>query len=113
HNRFLHYCLQSDFVRRQIDAVAVSSWQQTISLKHLRALRIPVPAPSVIESIAHILGTLDDKIALNRRLNRTLAELACALFKSWFVEFDPVTAKAAARPPIGMSAATARLFPNS
>ena len=45
-------------------------------------------------SIAHILGTLDDKIELNRRMNQTLEEMARALFKSWFVDFDPVRAKA-------------------
>ncbi len=46
-------------------------------------------------AIAHILGTLDDKIELNRRMNETLEEMARALFKSWFVDFDPVRAKAA------------------
>ena len=46
-------------------------------------------------AIAHILGTLDDKIELNRRMNQTLEEMARALFKSWFVDFDPVRAKAA------------------
>ena len=44
-------------------------------------------------AIAHILGTLDDKIELNRRMNETLEEMARALFKSWFVDFDPVRAK--------------------
>ena len=44
-------------------------------------------------TIAHILGTLDDKIELNRRMNETLEEMARALFKSWFVDFDPVRAK--------------------
>ena len=46
-------------------------------------------------TIAHILGTLDDKIELNRQMNQTLEEMARALFKSWFVDFDPVRAKAA------------------
>ena len=57
--------------------------------------RIPVPLPPLPEqrAIAHILGTLDDKIELNRRMNETLEEMARALFKSWFVDFDPVRAK--------------------
>ena len=57
--------------------------------------RIPVPLPPLPEqrAIAHILGTLDDKIELNRRMNETLEDMARALFKSWFVDFDPVRAK--------------------
>jgi type I restriction enzyme S subunit len=62
-------------------------------------------------AIAHILGTLDDKIELNRRMNETLEAMARALFKSWFVDFDPVRAKAAGRQPSGMDAETAKLFP--
>ena len=53
-----------------------------------------MPSRPEQRSIAHILGTLDDKIELNRRMNRTLEEMARALFKSWFVDFDPVRAKA-------------------
>ena len=56
---------------------------------------IPLPPLSEQRTIAHILGTLDDKIELNRRMNQTLEEMARALFKSWFVDFDPVRAKAA------------------
>ncbi len=56
--------------------------------------RVPVPPLSEQRAVAHILGTLDDKIELNRRMNQTLAEMARALFKSWFVDFDPVRAKA-------------------
>ncbi len=62
-------------------------------------------------AIARILGALDDKIELNRRMNRTLEAMAQALFKSWFVDFDPVTAKAEGRTPFGMNAETAALFP--
>ena len=56
---------------------------------------VPILVPSLPEqrSIAHVLGTLDDKIELNRRMNETLEALARALFKSWFVDFDPVRAK--------------------
>jgi type I restriction enzyme S subunit len=56
---------------------------------------------------------LDDKIELNRRMNETLEAMARALFKSWFVDFDPVCAKAAGRQPAGMDAETAALFPDS
>ena len=63
-------------------------------------------------AIAHILGTLDDKIELNRRMNETLEAMARALFKSWFVDFDPVRAKAEGRDP-GLPKDIADLFPDS
>jgi type I restriction enzyme, S subunit len=63
-------------------------------------------------AIAHILGTLDDKIELNRRMNETLEAMARALFKSWFVDFDPVRAKAEGRDP-GLPHPLADLFPGS
>src|SRR6185312_5481607 len=62
--------------------------------------------------IAHILGTLDDKIELNRRMNETLEAMARALFKSWFVDFDPVRAKAEGR-DTGLPKHIADLFPDS
>ncbi len=64
---------------------------------HLRQLTVRFPPLSQQRAIAHILGTLDDKIELNRRMSETLEEMARALFKSWFVDFDPVRAKAALR----------------
>jgi len=73
-------------------------------------LRIP-PLPEQ-RAVAHILGTLDDKIELNRRMNETLEALARALFKSWFVDFDPVLAKAEGRDP-RLPKEIADLFPDS
>jgi type I restriction enzyme S subunit len=58
-------------------------------------------------AIAHILGTPDDKIELNRKMNETLEAMARALFKSWFVDFDPVRAKAEGKQPAGMDAEAA------
>jgi type I restriction enzyme S subunit len=62
-------------------------------------------------AIARVLGALDDKIELNRRMNRTLEELATTLFRSWFVDFDPVVAKAAGRKPVHLRPEVAALFP--
>ncbi len=75
--------------------------------------RIPLLAPPLPEqrAIAHILGTLDDNIELNRRMNETLEAMARALFKSWFVDFDPVRAKSAGRDP-GLPKPIADLFPD-
>ena len=83
----------------------------------LRCVDIPdfaIPVPPVAEqkAIAHILGTLDDKIELNRKTNETLEAMAKALFKSWFVDFDPVRAKAEGR-PTGLPADISDLFPDS
>ncbi len=64
-------------------------------------------------AIAEVLGSLDDKIALNRRMNQTLEALAQAIFKSWFIDFDPVRAKMEDRAPAGMDAEMAALFPDS
>jgi len=74
--------------------------------------RLPVQVPSIPEqrAIAHILGTLDDKIELNRRTNETLEAMTRALFKSWFVDFDPIRAKAEGRDP-GLPSELADLFP--
>lgn len=72
---------------------------------------ISVPPLEEQKAIAHILGTLDDKIELNQQMNRTLEAIARALFKSWFIDFDPVRAKLDGRQPAGMDAKTAALFP--
>ncbi|MEW6308067.1 MAG: restriction endonuclease subunit S [Bacillota bacterium] len=73
-------------------------------------LPVLVPPPAEQRAIAHILGTLDDKIELNRRMSETLEEMARALFKSWFVDFAPVRAKAEGRNP-GLPKPLADLFP--
>ncbi len=76
--------------------------------------QLPVSVPPIHEQqkIARILGTLDDKIELNRRMSMTLEEMAHALFKSWFVDFDPVHAKAEGRPS-GLPPDFDALFPES
>lgn len=75
---------------------------------------LPVKVPPLDEqkAIAHILGTLDDKIELNQQMNHTLEAIARAIFKSWFIDFDPVRAKMDGRQPAGMDAETAALFPD-
>ncbi|WP_413925488.1 restriction endonuclease subunit S [Candidatus Accumulibacter phosphatis] len=73
--------------------------------------RMPLPPLAEQKAIAAVLGALDDKIELNRRMNATLEAMARALFQSWFVDFDPVRAKLDARPPAGLDSATAALFP--
>ena len=89
-SRFLYYQLISPFVKWQIEQFVVGAVQKTISLKSIRQFQIKLPPLAEQKAIAHILGSLDDKIELNRQMNETLEAMAQALFKSWFVDFDPV-----------------------
>jgi type I restriction enzyme S subunit len=89
-SRFLYYQLLSPQIKQQIETMVVGAVQKTISLKSIKQLRVSLPDDSTQNAIAHILGTLDDKIELNRQMNATLEAVAQALFKSWFVDFDPV-----------------------
>ncbi|MCL6582687.1 MAG: restriction endonuclease subunit S [bacterium] len=91
--RFKYYLLKSLGLEHMNADSAVPGLNREAA--HARKVRIP-PLPEQ-RAIAHILGTLDDKIELNRRMSRTLEEMARAIFKSWFVDFDPVRAKAAVR----------------
>lgn len=110
---FYFYFFNSELGRRTIETIVEQVAAAGIRGSDL--VNLPVPHPPVPEqrAIAHILGTLDDKIELNRRMNETLEAIAGAIFKSWFVDFDPVRAKMEGRQPPGMDAATAALFPNS
>jgi type I restriction enzyme S subunit len=78
----------------------------------LRRHKIPVYSLATQKAIADVLGTLDDKIELNRKTNETLEAIAKGLFKSWFVDFDPVRARAEGR-PTGLPAEISDLFPDS
>jgi type I restriction enzyme, S subunit len=91
--RYLYYLLCSDGYRHEVLASATGTTVKHTSperIKRFRFLRPPLPEQ---RAIAHILGTLDDKIELSRRMNETLESVARGLFKSWFLEFDPVRAK--------------------
>jgi type I restriction enzyme S subunit len=106
--RFAYYFL------KQFDFRSYNSGSAQPSLNRNFVHPVPVEVPPLSEqrAIAHILGTLDDKIALNRRMIETLEAMARALFKSWFVDFDPVRAKAEGRDP-GLPQRLADLFPDS
>lgn len=104
--RWLYYAVKHYKLGEIDDGSPIPS--TTRAAVYMRDLEVP-PRPEQ-RAIAHILGTLDDKIELNRRMNETLEAMARALFKSWFVDFDPVRAKAAGRDP-GLPKALADLFP--
>ena len=108
---FFAYCCICDSMKRLLSFTSGSVFPN-LSTGDINAFEIPWPEESVRTCIAHILGTLDDKIELNRRMNRTLEKMAAALFKSWFIDFDPVHAKADGR-DTGLPAEIADLFPDS
>jgi type I restriction enzyme S subunit len=109
---FLYYVLSSPQIRDRIVGEGIGSSVPGFNLGQLRALKLNIPHLSVQNAIARILGTLDDKIELNRQMNKTLAEMARALFKSWFVDFDPVRANAEGR-DTRLPQPVADLFPDS
>jgi type I restriction enzyme S subunit len=92
--------------------IATGSTFPNISKEQLLSLPCDIPPLSEQKAIAHILSSFDDKIELNRQINETLEAMARAIFKSWFVDFDPVRAKKSGRQPAGMDATTADLFPD-
>jgi len=104
--RFAYYFLK-EFDFRGYNS---GSAQPSLNRNFIHPVLVDVPPVSEQRAIAHILGALDDKIELNRRMNETLEAMARALFKSWFVDFDPVRAKAEGRDP-GLPKPFADLFP--
>ena len=108
---FLYYAFSGPELSGAIVSQGIGSSVPGFNLGQLRDLKLTLPPLPVQRAIAATLGALDDKIELNRQMNETLEALARALFKSWFVDFDPVRAKMAGRAPFGMDAATAALFP--
>jgi len=111
---FLFYFFRSDEGRHELlkNASTVGTPGIGQPLSSLRSIKVPLPPLAEQKAIASVLGALDDKIELNRRMNATLEAMARALFQSWFVDFDPVRAKLDARPPAGLDKATAALFPD-
>jgi type I restriction enzyme S subunit len=99
-------------VKLYIESFNAGGSRRAITKGHIESFAIALPPISEQRAIAHILGTLDDKIELNRRVSETLEAMARALFKSWFVDFDPVRAKAEGRDP-DLPKPLADLFPDS
>jgi len=105
---FVSYFLQTIDYLAYSDKAAVPG----VNRNHLHLAHVVVPPLPEQRAIAHILGTLDDKIEVSRRMSRTLEAMARTLFKSWCVDFNPVRARADERQPEGMDAKTAALFPD-
>ena len=113
-NLFVYYLARdSNFRAFAIHSMQGSTGRQRVTANSLRLFEFALPPLDEQHAIAHILGALDDKIELNRQMNETLEGMARAIFKSWFVDFDPVRAKMEGWVPAGMDAETAALFPSA
>ncbi|MFZ3018353.1 MAG: restriction endonuclease subunit S [Gallionella sp.] len=116
--RFLFYVFSSPAQQEYIRQNAIQVGVPHTNLGILRDTPVSLPSLDEQRAIAHILGTLDDKIELNRRMNETLEAIARAMFKSWFVDFDPVRAKMNGEPPesicqrLGLTPDLLALFPD-
>lgn len=110
-NTFLKFMLQSPIVQHGLHSRSTGTTVLGIKQSELRKVELIVPPIEEQRSIATVLGSLDDKIELNRRMNETLEGIARAIFKSWFVDFDPVWAKMEGR-DYPLDAETMALFPD-
>ncbi|MCT0224112.1 restriction endonuclease subunit S [Synechococcus sp. CS-1328] len=109
--RFLRYLIGSREFTQHIHAITTGTAVPHISGKQIKDFKFLLPLLPEQKAIAAVLGALDDKIELNRRMNATLEAMARALFQSWFVDFDPVRAKLDGLEPFGLDPDTAALFP--
>jgi type I restriction enzyme S subunit len=111
--RYLMYYLVNPSMQQYMLTLAgAGATRNALTKGMIEDFNVPSPPLSVQNAIARILGTLDDKIELNRRMNETLEAMARVIFESWFVDFDPVRAKTEGRDP-GLPKEIADLFPNS
>ncbi len=110
---YVGYYLRSPRFRQAVSALSTMSTRASLNNEMIGRLEISFPSRTAQARISKILKSLDDRITLLRETNTTLEAIAQALFKSWFVDFDPVRAKAEGRQPEGVDATTAALFPDS
>jgi type I restriction enzyme S subunit len=113
-SRFVRYFLASDYQQDlMLSLAAAGATRNALTKSMIEDFKVPSPPIEIQRGIADTLSVLDDRITLLRETNATLEAIAQALFKSWFVDFDPVRAKMEGRLPVGMDEATAALFPDS
>ena len=110
--RYLYYALKTKQVQADLESRGTGTTVIGIRQSELLNVQIPIQDLETQKRISNLLGGLDDKIELNQQMNENLEEIARTLFKSWFIDFDPVRAKAEGR-PTGLSKEISDLFPDS
>jgi type I restriction enzyme S subunit len=111
--KYLAYFFNSPNTLAKIAGMQTGSTRQRIKRSDLEEILVPLPSLDKQKSIAELLGTIDRKIACNSAIAESLESLAQSIFKSWFIDFDPVKAKMAGEMPVGVDVATTRFFPDS
>lgn len=111
--RYLYYLMCTKSYRHEVLASATGTTVKHTAPDRIKRFQFDLPPIQVQRTIAYILGTLDDKIELNRQMNENLEATARAIFKSWFVDFDPVKANMEGHKPAYMDTETAILFPSA
>jgi type I restriction enzyme S subunit len=107
---YIYYLLR--FLRPQIEELGTGTAQANVAPKDIMKLSIPVIPKESRAVVGNLLSNLDKRIGANNDLSKTLEDIAQTIFKSWFIDFDPVKAKMVGEKPVGMDAATAALFPD-
>ena len=111
--KFVSYVLRSEIWNDYVGIARTGSAQPQFNAVLMGKFPLSLPELGVQKSISSILGVIDEKISANNALSKTLEDIAQTIFKSWFIDFDPVKAKMARAKPSGMDASTAALFPDS
>jgi type I restriction enzyme S subunit len=111
--QYLFYFLKDTKSQKNAMRRIVQSVQTNLSLGELSSLEVSIPSLPIQIAIGNFINNLDTKIAMNNALSKTLEDIAQTIFKSWFIDFDPVKAKMAGEKPEGMDSATAALFPDA
>ena len=109
---YIGYLLKNRHFQKYIDSNATGTTIKNVSLQTIRSYEFELPSKKNQQDVSNFLSSFDRKIELNQKLNETLEEIAKTLFKSWFIDFDPVRAKAEGR-PTGLSKEISDLFPDS
>jgi len=108
---FVYHLLRN--LRNEVKGLGTGSAQTNVAPKDIMNLPVPRMRSDYRRTVADILDCLEEKIATNRQVSKTLEDIAQTIFKSWFIDFDPVKAKMAGEKPVGMDTATAALFPDA
>jgi type I restriction enzyme S subunit len=110
---YLRYFLESEIFQQQVKSLATGSVQLNYGPSHLAFVEMPLPSIEIQKVIGRVLDAITRRIELNSQVSKTLEDIAQAVFRSWFIDFDPVRAKMAGERPMGLAASIAALFPDS
>jgi type I restriction enzyme S subunit len=110
---YIFYWIKSPITQQKLDEISIGSTQKALTISGLKSLQIALPSLKQQKKIVSIIKNIDHKINNLRKTNKTLESIAQAIFKSWFIDFDPVHAKLQGKECAGIDKATADLFPDS